>query len=135
MKFGFGNPVAPGQRVGQNQRMDEQRRTIEAAWEQTTATLGQVVRIKGITNLPIDNPSQVVINILFNNLPFERAESIEVRGGTQISALWRVKSRNSGDFTAGAYSVEIKYGTATAKSVAPLRIVRLGGNPDVSRFG
>ena len=115
-------PIAGGQKVAGNLREAESKKPFAVSWDKTSATVGQVVGIRGTANFIIKNPLQVTVTVLFNNGFFALAENLSVRNG-QITAQWKVKAAKAGLFKEGVYDVEIKYGTLSSKTTAPLKIV------------
>lgn len=129
-------PVAGGQRIGQNQKSNEPKKTFTVAWDKTAATVSQIVGIRGIANnIVINNPSQISVAILFNDHPYQTADKVSVSSEGKIRAEWKVVPYQHGNFTSGNYDVEIRYhGGLSGKTAFPLRIVQAGGNLYASTF-
>lgn len=116
-------PVAAGQKVAGNQREAESKKPFTAAWNRTTATIGQVVGITGTVNIVVNNPAQVSVSILHDGKPFATAENVAIKGG-QLTAQWKVKPFKAGNYKDGVYDVEVRYnGSLPGKTTVPLRIV------------
>jgi hypothetical protein len=127
-------PVGNSQRVASNLRQADPAKPLSVFWEQTAAYNGTTVRITGVVNGPVHSPVQPTVWILFNGVQHQPAKNVKVVNG-QITAEWTVTPKNHGDFTSGEYHVEIKYAGLVGKTGTSLRIVRPGGNPNVSTFG
>lgn len=131
MKF---KPVVNSQKVASNQKPQNTGKPLTVSWEKTAATVGQLVNIIGIINMPVNSPVPADVWILFNGNRFVKAENAKVQNG-QITAQWRVLPFRLGSFTNGTYDVEINYAGLKAKSKDPLRIVIPGGDRNISSFG
>lgn len=131
MKF---KPVVNSQKVANNQREQNSRKPLAVSWEKTSATVGQLVNIIGIVNIPTNSLAPINVWILFNGNRFVAAENAKVQNG-QITAQWRVLPFRLGSFTNGVYDVEINYAGLKAKTNEPLRIVIPGGDRNISSFG
>lgn len=135
MSIKFGSiPVGNSQKVAQNLRENEAKKTFTVNWKQTSANIGQVVAIEGTVNVAIENPAQITVKILFNNTPYNFAENVEIKNG-KIKAQWKVTPFKVGTFTSGIYDVEVRYGGLSGKTQMPLRIVSALVNRDISSFG
>ena len=122
--------VGAGQKVAENQRETEAKKTLAVSWNKTSATIGETVGIKGIANIQIKDSSLVTVNILFNNAPYATADSVTVNNG-QITAHWKVRAFKAGNFTDGIYDAEIRYNSGVSgKTNAPLKIVAVTGRGD-----
>lgn len=130
MKF---KPVGGGQRVTANQRELDANKPLSVSWETTTATINQIVKIRGVIKNPAGN-LQPIIWVLCDGKRFQRVVNAKLQGG-QIIAEWRVTPFQTGAFTAGTYDVELSYGSLVTRTALPLRIVTGGYNPNVSSFG
>lgn len=126
-------PIGGGQRVAANQRELEVNKPLSVFWETTRATIGQVVKIRGVVKNPDEN-LQPTVWVLFDRGRYQLVTNAKIQGG-QIIAEWRVTSFKSGTYTAGNYDVEITYGGLTARTSLPLKIVTGGYNPNISSFG
>lgn len=122
--------VGAGQKVAENQREAEAKKTLTVSWNKTSATIGETIGIKGISGIHIKNPSLVTVNILFNNAPYAAADSVTV-SNNQITAHWKVKAYKAGNFTDGVYDAEIRYNSGVSgKTNVPLKIVAVTGKGD-----
>lgn len=126
-------PISGGQRVAANQRELENNKPLSVFWETTAATIGQVVKIRGVVKNPVGNLPPTIW-ILVDGNRFQPVQNAKLQGG-QIIAEWRVTPFKTGSFTTGNYDVEITYGGLNARTSLPLRIVTGGYNPNVSSFG
>jgi hypothetical protein len=133
-------PVPTSQQVRQNQRPIDANKAFTVSWSRTAATINQTVGISGVAHIRVDNPALLTVKILFNNLPYKSAENISINQKGEISAQWKVVPHQYGNFTAGSYDVEIRYGGGfLGKTTIPLKIVAAGaaagGYAGVSSFG
>ena len=138
MSFKLGSlPVGNPQKVGQNQRPNDPKRSFTVQWEKTTATIAQVVGINGVAHITIENPSLLTVSILFNDHFYKTAEKVQIGKDGSITAQWKVTPYRVGNFSEGKYDVEIKYGGGgwSGKTKIPLKIVAAGGDRNVSSFG
>ena len=137
MKLNFGfSPVGSAQKVGKNQKEIDPKRAFNVAWNKTAATIAQTVGISAVANIPVENPALLSVKILFDDHPYAAAEQLEIKDG-QITAQWKVTPYKVGNFTAGRYDVEIRYGGGgfCGKTTTPLKIVAAGGDRNASSFG
>ena len=115
--------VAAKQKVAEGQKEAEAKKPFNVFWSTTAATFGQTVQIVGVPSIVVKNPSLLTVDILFNNGKYVSADSVAFEDG-QVKAKWKVKAKNSGNFTEGVYDAEIRYnGSIPGKTNAPLRIV------------
>jgi hypothetical protein len=119
--------VTASPQVGQNQRPIDANKAFTVSWSRTTATINQTIGISGIAHIKVDNPALLSVQILFNKLPYKSAENIVVGEKGAITAQWKVTPYQYGNFTAGTYDVEIRYGGGfLGKTTTPLKIVAAG---------
>ena len=135
INLGFA-PVGASQKVAQNQKPTDPKKSFTVAWDKSTANIAQVVGIRGIANVEVENPAQVSVTILYNDHPYKEAENVKITPEGKITAQWKVVPYKVGNFTEGKYDVEIRYkGGLSGKTAFPLKIVPLGGDRNVSSFG
>jgi hypothetical protein len=129
------SPVGQSQRVGQNQKQIDPKRAFNVSWNRNAATVAQVIGISGVAHVPVENPSEISVKILFNNNPYASAENVQMTKDGKITAQWKVQPFKMGSFTSGAYDVQITYRGFSGKTTTSLKIVPLGGDRNVSSFG
>lgn len=124
-----GANVTPGQKVAQNQKEPEAKRPFVIVWKKTSATINETVKIEAVANIAIKDAALISIDVLFDGKPFGKAEKITVNQNL-ITAEWKVKARNSGNYTAGVYDAEIRYNNGvpgrTKESLSIVAVNRKG---------
>lgn len=136
INLGFA-PVGASQKVGRNQNLTDPKKAFTVAWDKSTATIAQVVGIRGIANIGIENPGLVTVTVFYNDHPYKAAENVQITPEGKITAQWKVIPYKVGAFAAGQYDVQINYGGGgfSGKTTFPLKIVPVGGDRNVSSFG
>ena len=132
MIFGLGTGrVAGGQKVADNKKPTDPRKSFTVAWEKRTAKIADVVGIKGSAHIQITDQSRVTVSILHDKKYYAGAQSVQVKKNGEITAVWKVSPTKMGDFTKGVYDVEISYGGGlSGQTSAGLQIVKPGKSGD-----
>ena len=132
MIFGLGTGrVAAGQKVADNKKPTDPKKSFTVAWEKHTAKVADVVGIKGNAHIKITEPSKLTVSILHQGHYYAGAHNVQVKKDGSITAVWKIAPAKMGSFTEGLYDVEISYGGGlTGRTTRGLQIIKAGNEGD-----
>lgn len=131
MVFGLGTGrVAAGQKVADNKKPTDPKKSFTVAWDKHEARVADVVGITASAHINIEDVSKLKVSILYQGKYYAGASSVEVKKNGTIIAAWKVTPAKMGNFTEGLYDVEISYAGLTGRTTRGLQLVKAGSRGD-----